>query len=45
MLDAGVDARAAYALDRQAELQELIDSLRREQSELTESLWADPLED
>ncbi len=44
-LDAGVDARAVYALDRQAEIQELIDSLLREQSELTESLWADPLED
>lgn len=45
ILDADVDARAVYALDRQAELQELIDSLRPEQFELTESLWADPLED
>ena len=40
-----VEARAVRALDRQAELQEMIDALRKEQNELTESLWADLLED
>jgi type I restriction enzyme M protein len=43
ILAADVEARAVHALDRQAELQEQIDSLQREQAELTESLWADLL--